>query len=128
MAVMAHVGALLAGFLVPLVIYASAKDQFTRRHAAEALNWQLTLLGIIVIFMVPFMAMPFAFPLLATSSTEDPGVFFGAFAGFFAGMFALMGLMLVIMVVNLIFVITATMRASRREDYRYPLTIRLVKP
>ena len=45
-AVVAHLGFIGMGFLAPLTVYllADSSDRFTRDHAVEALNFQLTFL------------------------------------------------------------------------------------
>jgi uncharacterized Tic20 family protein len=97
--VTAFVAAYLAlGFLGPLVVLLTAgnRSAFVRRHAVEALNFNLTVLiaavvsGIMVIILIGLL-------MLAV-------VFLGYVIATIAG----------------------TMAASRGEDFRYPLTIHFV--
>ena len=105
----AHIGSLVAawlamGFLAPLVVMlVKGNDSaFVRRHAVESLNFQITLLiylaiaGVVVLFTLG-LGLIVVLPLLAL-----------------VGLFALIA------------IIMATVAASRGDDFRYPLCIRLV--
>jgi uncharacterized Tic20 family protein len=99
MAMLAHLLAIFTGFLGPLVIWLVKKDDspYVDRHGKEALNFQLTVL-------LAFIA-----------------------SGFLS--FLCIGLVLlpVVWVVDIIFCIIAAVKASRGEEYSYPLCLRLVK-
>ena len=97
-AVLAHLSIFVFGLIGPLVIYLIYKDQspFTRHHAAEALNFHITLT---IASFVSAILM-----LLVIG-------FFMIFAVFVFGM--VMG-------------VIAAVAAGKRESYRYPLTIRFV--
>ena len=102
-ALAAHVGTLVAawfamGFIAPLVVMLvkGKESPFVRRHAVESLNFQISLL----IYLVVSVILVF---LLV-------GILLLAALGIFA----------------LIVIILATVAASNGQDYRYPLTIRLV--
>jgi uncharacterized Tic20 family protein len=99
MALLCHVGGILTGFIVPLIIWVIKKDQskFVDDHGKEALNFQLTLL---IAYFVG-----------------------GATACFIVGFFIIMAAA----VVAIIFGVMAAVAASRGERYRYPLTIRFIK-
>ena len=97
-AVLAHLSIFAFALLAPLVIYLVKKDEspFTRHHAAEALNFHITLtiaaiVSVILIFVV-------------------------------VGIFLLLALVIAGPVLGII----AAIAASRRQPYRYPLTIRFV--
>jgi uncharacterized Tic20 family protein len=108
-AMLAHLSALIAlivGFVFvgPLVVYLVKKDDpFVRRHAAEALNFNLSVtlyaivggfvMVILIIFLVGLLLIPLAIA---------------------AG------------VAWFVLVIVAGVKANNGEDYRYPLTIRFV--
>ncbi|MGH8774841.1 MAG: DUF4870 domain-containing protein [Jiangellaceae bacterium] len=103
-AVGAHLSAFLAayialGFIGPLVVLLIRGDRspFVRRHAVEALNFNLTVLIYIAIFVV------LAFILIGIPLLIGLGILY------------------------LVTVITGAVRASSGRDYRYPLTIRFVK-
>jgi uncharacterized Tic20 family protein len=98
--------ALLVGLpcIGPLVIYLVKKDNpFVRRHAAEALNFNLSvMLYTVVLALVTFILL-----------------------------FVLVGVLLiplfaVLLVGWIVLVIVAAVAASRGEEYRYPLTIHFV--
>ena len=98
MALFAHLGGMLFGFLVPLIIYLIKKDEspFIREHSAEALNFHLTMLiGWLVSFVLAFV---------------------------------LIGLLLmpVLFVITFLFGIIASIAANKGERYQYPLKIPFV--
>lgn len=106
----AHIGALIAGvvamaFLGPLIVMLAQgnKSPFVRRHAVESLNFQLTLL-IALVGGVVLSIVTIGIGLLLFI----PGVIIGAIAA-------------------VVLVIIAGIKANNGEDFRYPLTIRLVK-
>lgn len=116
-AIFAHLGCVFGGFLLPLVIYLTQKDQnrFTRHHAAEALNFQLTL----IVGWVGVVAVAFGGLLLwgATSdSTDFPWP-----------------LILVVVAIALVgvstwvFSIIGAIKASQKEWWTYPIRIRFVR-
>jgi uncharacterized Tic20 family protein len=98
LAVLAHLSIFAFGLIGPLVIYLVKRDEspFTRHHAAEALNFHITLAIAVVVSLVLILVLVGVFLLLAL-----------AIAGPVLG-------------------ILAALAASRREAYRYPLTIRFV--
>ena len=98
--ILVHIGGIVFSWLVPLVIYLVKKDdpdRFTLDHAREALNFQLTLLV--------------------------------AYLGCFILAFVLIGFFLIwmVMLANLVLGIVAAVNASNGVEYRYPMTIRLIK-
>jgi uncharacterized Tic20 family protein len=99
MALLCHILAIFTGFLGPLIIWLIKKDEapFVDRHGKEALNFQLTVL-------IAWVAS---------------GVLAFACIGFV--------LLPVVGIVDLIFCILAAIKASRGEEYRYPVSIRFVK-
>ena len=102
-ALAAHIGSLVAawfafGFLAPLVVLLVQGQQstFVRRHAVESLNFQISLLIYLAVSVVLVFVVVGVFMLVAL------------------GIFAL------------VVIILATVAASNGQDYRYPLTLRLV--
>jgi uncharacterized protein len=102
-ALMAHIGTLVAawfamGFLAPLLVLLikGKESAFVRRHAVESLNFQISLLIYLVASGILVLVVIGIFMLIAL------------------GIFAL------------VVIILATLAASNGQDYRYPLTIRLV--
>lgn len=99
----AHWSALVASlvglsFLGPLVIMVTQgnKSPFVRRHAVESLNFQLSILIYVIVSAILILVI--------------------------IGFFLLIGVGLM----WLILTIMATIKASNGEDYRYPMTIRMV--
>ena len=99
MASLSHVLTLVVGFIAPLVIYLSKKDQpsFALEHAKESLNFQLSLL---IYFFAGFILMVVIIGILILAAI---GIF------------------------TLIVVIVATLKAANGEMYRYPLCIWFIK-
>lgn len=98
LAMLAQLLGIFTGFLGPLVIYLVARDDqpFVKHHAAESLNFQLTvLIGYIASFVLMFVLIGFL-------------TFFVVWIG------------------ALILEIVATVAANRGEWYRYPINIRMV--
>jgi uncharacterized Tic20 family protein len=98
MAMLAQLLGLLTGFIGPLIIYVinGDKDPFVKHHAAEALNFHLTVL---IAYVVSFVLML---------------VLIG-FLTFF-----------VVWIAAVVLSIMPTIAANRGEWYRYPISIRMV--
>jgi uncharacterized Tic20 family protein len=98
LAMLAQLLGIFTGFLGPLVMYLIAKDDqpFLKHHAAESLNFQLTILigyvisGVLMLVLIGFLTW------------------------------------FVVWVAALVFGIMATLAANRGEWYRYPISIRMV--
>jgi uncharacterized Tic20 family protein len=108
-ALAAHVGSLVAAwfalaFLAPLIVLlVKGKDSaFVRRHAVESLNFQLS--------MLIYLGIAFVLALVTLG----------------IGLVVIVPVAIVVGIVYLVVVILATIKASNGEDYRYPLTIRMV--
>lgn len=98
LAMLAHLLGLLTWFVGPLVVYLAKKDEapYVRDQAAEALNFQLTLvIGYVVSWILAFVLIGFI-------------------------------LMFVVWIGSIIFTIIAAIAANRGENYRYPMNIRFV--
>jgi len=102
-AVGAHIGSFVAayvalGLIAPLIVLLvrGGQSPFVRRQAVESLNFQLNALVIIAIGWILALVL-IGFAILAVY-----GVFY------------------------VICVVMATIKASRGEDFRYPLTVRLI--
>lgn len=111
---LSHILGLFLGFIAPLIIYfvIDKNDKpFTKHHATEALNWQISIIlavfgifiSIVILFFMPYVLIQFI------------AIIFGYFA------------FIVIGILDLVFCIMGTVKASRGEYYRYPISIRLVK-
>jgi len=93
-----HLLALLFGFLAPLIIYLvnGDKDPFVRHHAAESLNFQIT---VTIAFLASIVLMFVLVGLL---------------------------LLPAVWVTAIVFQIIGAVRANRGEWWRYPINIRMV--
>jgi uncharacterized Tic20 family protein len=101
----------LAGLVVPfgwLIIFLIYKDRsaFVRRHAAEASNFHLSL------WIYEMVLLVIGIPL--------------AIVTFGIGLIVIIPLLIVGGVGALVFAILAAMAANRGQDFRYPLTIRMI--
>ena len=110
-ALAAHLSALLSlviglSFIGPLVVYLVKKDDpFVRRHAAEALNFNLSvLLYAIVLGLVTFVLI-----FVVVGLALIPVLILGFLAW-------------------IVLVCLAAAKAGQGQEYRYPLTIRLFNP
>lgn len=99
MSILAHILGIFTGFVGALIIFLVARDDqpIAKAHAKEALNFQITLALVSAISAVLII------------------VIIG-----FIGLAA-------VAIGNVIFSIMAAMAASKDEEYRYPLTLRLLK-
>lgn len=100
-ALLTHLSGILAGFIVPLIIWLVNKDKpeksWLTDQSKEALNFQIT----IAIALVACVVLSV--------------VLIGAF------------LMPIVGLVNLIFCIIGGIKANSGETYRYPFALRLIK-
>ncbi|HOV97232.1 MAG TPA: DUF4870 domain-containing protein [Thermomonas sp.] len=101
LAMLTHLSGILLGFIVPLIIWLTNKDKtdkaWLNTQAVEALNFQI----LVAIAYVACMILAF--------------IIIGGL------------LMPVVWIANLIFCILAGMAANKGENYRYPVSLRLIK-
>ena len=100
-ALITHLSGILAGFIVPLIMWLINKDKpeksWLTDQSKEALNFQITITIAFVICVVL------------------SAVLIGAF------------LMPIVWLVNLIFCILGGVASNKGESYRYPFALRLIK-
>ena len=117
LATISHLGAFVGGFITPLVIYLMEKDKnrFVRHHAAEALNFQITLM---LVWLAGFALLFVAMFTAGSSDSPDaaPGL---AFFLLFPAMFAMM-------IVNYVLSIIAMVKANQKQWFRYRIAIPFV--
>ncbi|WP_067974260.1 DUF4870 domain-containing protein [Nocardiopsis trehalosi] len=95
MAMLAHIGGAVVGFILPLILYLVKKDDspYVRYHAAQALNFQIMMvIGYVIAGALTLIIIGYL-------------------------------LWLVLWVGGLVFGILAGMAANRGEWYKYPVTI-----
>jgi len=99
MAMLCHLLAIFTGFLGPLIIWLIKKDDspFVDDQGKEALNFQLTVLIAMVV------------------------------SGFLTIICIGAVMLVAVWIVDIIFCILASIKASRGEAYRYPMSIRFIK-
>jgi uncharacterized Tic20 family protein len=116
MAILSHLGIILGGFILPLVIYCTEgkRNGFVRDHSREALNFQITFgilwIGGFVLFFVTMVATA------SVSRTGPPGVFFLVFP-----------LMMGLWALGIVCSVLGAVRAGNGRRYRYPVSIRFVR-
>ena len=98
LAMFCHLGGIIGGFLVPLIIWLIKKEEssYIDHHGKEALNFQITMM--------------------------IGHVIAGALACFTFGLSSM-----VVLAFTITFSIIAAMAANRGERYEYPVTIRLIQ-
>jgi uncharacterized Tic20 family protein len=99
-ATLGHISGLLFGFLGPLVVFLVMKERghFIRNQSLEALNFQITVtIAVVAGIILGVVTLGIGFIVL-------PVIGVGAF----------------------VLMIMAAIAANRGEEYRYPLTLRLV--
>lgn len=98
-ALIAHVSALIGGFLGPLIVLAAKGNdsKWVRSHAIESLNFNITL-------FIAYMACAVLSVLLIG-----------------------LCLMVPVVMVSVIFAIIAGVKAFQGNPYRYPVALRLIK-
>ena len=123
LAILSHLGMLLGGFVLPLVIYLTAdrRDRFLRHHASEGLNFTLTVTAaVLAAFALLFGA--FVVGAVGASGGSDAGFF-----AFFGGFFLVWAVVMALQVGGLILGIVGAVKANQGEWWRYPVCIRFVK-
>lgn len=107
LALLTHLSGILFNFIVPLIVWLLNKDKadkgFLIDQSKEALNFNLTLLGIYLVLQV-LTAITLGILGLIT-----------------------VPLMFLLWIVSIVFYIMAGVKANNGEMYRYPFAIRLIK-
>jgi uncharacterized Tic20 family protein len=99
LALISHIGTMVGGFIVPLVIWLTQKDKsdYVAYHGKESLNFQITMFIIIMASIILMFVVV--------------GIFLAIAAGVF----------------QLVVTVIATIKASEGEAYQYPINFRLIK-
>jgi len=98
-AVLTHLGFVLGGFIMPLAVYRIERaNPYLRHHAAEALNFQITV-ALVVLVSVPLMLVVVGFATL-----------------------------LLAVVADVVLGVIGAVQAARGVWWRYPVNLRLVRP
>lgn len=106
-ALLAHAGTFIGGFIVPLVIWLVKKDEseYIGEHAKQSLNFQISMF----IYAIGGMFISFLFMII------------------FIGAFLMILLVLGVSILSLVTVILASINASQGKHYKYPLSIPFFK-
>lgn len=98
-AALVHASGIFLGFIVPLIVWLLKKDEspYLGRQSLEALNFQITIL---IGYVISFILT-----------------------------FVLIGILgyFVLFIGNVVFCIIAAVKTSNGEEYKYPMTLRLIK-
>ena len=117
-AMLAHFGGLLLSFVLPAILMITQRDKspFVRRHAREALNYQITLYFYGFVILIPAAGVFAAF------------YFGGAHRGFaiLSGCVVAIVFTAVLVAIEVFLVVRACMAAAKGREFRYPLAIRLI--
>ena len=107
MGMLAHLLVIFTGFVGPLIIWLVKKDQspFVNQQGKEALNWAITVTGVILGLMVLAFIIAFIMPCFVIVIW-----------------LAMMG----VSVCNIVFGILSTIQVNKGKPYRYPFCIRLI--
>lgn len=109
----------LANFVAPLLIYFFKKgeSQFIRKHAAESINLQISI--VIYIFLSVFILMISAIVVPGLKTPFTPLLMgFGMFI-----YFAFLGIMILS---SIVLIVIASVKASKGQEYKYPFMIRIL--
>ena len=118
LAMLAHLGGLLFSFIPPAILMITQQDKshFVVRHAREAVNYQLTLFFHAFILYIPAVGIG----VLVSLAVGDWKM------GVLAGCAVALVLSIVMLIFEIMLIIRACMAAGKGQEFRYPLTIRLI--
>ena len=118
LAMLAHLGGLLFSFIPPAILMITQQDKshFVVRHSREAVNYQLTLFFHAFILYIPAAGIG-ALVYLAVGDWK---------IGVLAGCAVALVLTFVLLVFEIMLIVRACMAAGKGQEFRYPLTIRLI--
>jgi uncharacterized Tic20 family protein len=105
LAMLAHLGVLLGGFILPLIIYLTVgkEDQFVRHHARESLNFQLSWL---IVYFIGFIIIVVTF---------------------LVGAIVVLPLLIIGGVAHTVYGIIGAVKANQGEWWCYPISFKFVK-
>lgn len=125
LATLSHCGAIVGGFILPLVFYLIADDDKrpeTRWHAREALNFQLTfLVAYFGAFIVFFVGLAAGGAFGASGSDAGAGIGFGITVVVFVVV------VIGAVILNFVWSIIGAVRANQGIRWEYPLRIPFVR-
>ncbi len=109
--VITHVISIFSSVIGALLIFLLTKDRGVKKHARNALNWQISLL----IYMVILLTVSSIFSLI-TSTFPKNGIFVPPFSLAFT----------LLNIVNIIFCLIASFKAYEGQLWKYPLSFNFV--
>ena len=117
-AMLAHLGGLLLSFIPPAILMVTQQDKshFVFRHAREAVNHQITRFFYLLVISMSIAGVAAAFYL----ADSKPAVIF------MMGTLVAIFLLAALIIIELFLMVRACMAAAKGQEFRYPLTIRLI--
>ena len=118
LALVAHLGGLLLSFVPPAILMVTqrGKSAFVVRHAREAVNFHITLWFHALLVFLPATGVGAA---LYLTGTRAPIAFL------FGSLVALV-LSIPMVIFEVLYIVRACLAAGKGQEFRYPLTIRLI--
>jgi uncharacterized protein len=106
-----HILGIFSNILGCLIVFLLTKDKLVKKHATNALNWQISF----IIYLVSLLTIS-SLSALLTNTIPNIFIFFP---------FVLIYPTLTIL--NIIFSIIAAVKANNSELWTYPITIKFIK-
>lgn len=123
-------------FILPLILWtAKQKDQFVDHHGKQALNFQISLFLYFILLVCVGIAGVFFWGV--HFNLEDPFIFSDDYISTghpenLLSLFVFAGILLLLLmglfILDIVAVISATIKASEGQLYKYPLTINFITP
>ncbi len=136
LAVLAHLSAIIGGFVVPfgniagpLIMYFSYRDKkpLVAQHAKASLNFQITMTIVAILLIIAALIVYAILLVTVVAGSSDSGkptpLSTGALIGIFAVVIACIAFFVWTFVQNIL----AAVAASKGRTYRYPLAREFVK-
>ena len=125
----------LANFFTPLLLWTLNKEKpFLDHHGKESINFQLSVL--VYAFGIGLLSLPFVaifasdfiglFESIDNSHYDNNSILLGNMGGYITLLFVFGMLFLGLFLFELYYVITATIKASKGEHFKYPLCISFI--
>lgn len=114
--ILAHILGIFIYIIGPLIILLATKEKQVKKHAKNALNWQISLIIYHIVIFVVFVSSISASSILTKGVVPNIFIFF-----LFILAISVLGIL------NFVFCIIAAIQASEDVLWKYPLTITFIK-
>ena len=123
--ILVHLLGLITGFLGPVIVYAAAKNEYTRENARHALNWHVTVFALMIVAMVTFFLG--ADELTVGGEATELSLLPAPLDTVFAVVGVLLVLLLMIAILlTLVYTLVATVKAIFGSVWTYPGAVDVV--